>query len=179
MKNTAVNKLNYTGIVTLSQYIGANKVKITQVHNTGGSSLFSFLASCLAGDFDIAKYSLPTKIRLLYRKVNRESDNFDYVPATQYIFLRTPPEPSASGGECKVRFSFTIPRDFLETRTLGSDSDEVLGLGLYANNTPENDTEVENFMAFCVLDSLDQSTLVNTFLIVDWDLIITNRAMIS
>ena len=48
----------------------------------------------------------------------------------------------------------------------------MLGLGLYANSVLEGDTE--NFMAFCALDELDQSALVNVFLDVDWELVISN-----
>ena len=67
MKNTAINTLNYTGIVSLSQCIGNRKIKIAQMHNTGGASLFNFLANCLIGNFTTAKINYPTKIKLINR----------------------------------------------------------------------------------------------------------------
>ena len=59
MKNTAINTLKYTGIVTLSQYIGSKKRQIARMHNEGGDALFRFLANCLAGDFTTAKLTMP------------------------------------------------------------------------------------------------------------------------
>ena len=172
MNNTAVNTLNYTGIVTLSQYIGSKKVQIAQTHNTGSASLFNFLATCLAGDFTIAKLNLPTKIKLLCRE--EVYGEYVYSPITSFIFLRTPPEPSFNAGESRVRFSFIIPRDFLESINQVASSGSVLGLGLYANSVPDVESETSNFMAFCVLDELDRSMFINTFLVVDWELIIAN-----
>ena len=55
MKNTAINHINYTGIVTLSQYINGKKFLITQKHNAGAHMLFDFLADCLVGNFDLVK----------------------------------------------------------------------------------------------------------------------------
>jgi hypothetical protein len=170
MKNKAINVLNYTGIVTLSRYVGTKKIKVAQVHNTGGTSLFNFLANCLAGEFDVAKVNIPTKIRLLYR--SGDTDNYTYSPITSSIFLRTPPEPSFTTGESRVKFSFIIPRDYLDSISLVSTPDNTLCLGLYANSVSEEDSE--NFMAFCELENLDQSILVNAYLVVDWELIIAN-----
>ena len=172
MKNIAVNALNYTGIVTLSQYMGDQKITIAQMHNTGGGSLFNFLASCLAGDFRAAQPNRPTKIRLLSR--TGEKGSYYYSPVTSTIFLRTPPEPSYTAGESRVRFSFIVPRDFLEAFPSVA-SAGTLGIGLYANSIPDrDDSEAKNFMAFCALDEVNWSALVNTFLVVDWDLIISN-----
>ena len=177
MKNTAINTLTYTGIVTLSQYIGTKKVKIAQMHNTGGTSLFSFLANCLAGDFTLAKPNLPTKIKIIRRtRPNAEIDEYVYSSASSYIFLRTPPEAYSNAGESRVRFSFIIPRDFLEVQNLisSSTSSEVLGLGLYANGVPDTPEEAENFMAFCILENIEQTIAANAVLTVDWELVISN-----
>jgi hypothetical protein len=173
MKNKAINALNYTGIVTLSQYVGKTKLQVAQLHNTGNTSLFSFLANCLAGEFDKVKSHTPSKIRLLRR--NGSTGDCSYSPVTASIFLHTPPEPSFDSGESRVRFSFIIPRDFLDSVSLTNSQDGVVGLGLYANSVSEE--EPENFMAFCALDNLDRSNiLANAFLVVDWELIIANNA---
>ena len=174
MKNRALNTLNYTGIVTLSQYVGRKKIKIAQMHNTGGTSLFSFLANCLAGDFTAAKAHVPTKIKLLSRKGDATDGYYTYTPLTQYTALRTPPEPSADAGESRVRFSFIIPRDFIDSLSGLNAADETVGLGLFANSVPDKESEAGNFMAFCELANIDKNSLVNTFLVVDWDLIISN-----
>lgn len=166
MKNTAIKALSYSGIVTLSQQVGKKKIKIAQAHNTGGTSLFSFLAECLTGEFDYA--NVPTKIKL----VNHELfDNTDvYTSASGFIFLRSPAEIiKESSGECRVRYSFMIPRDMLENIT----SIDTLGIGLYSRSALEGDPD--NFVAFCSVD-FNKSQIVNSSLLVDWDLIITNTS---
>ena len=169
MKNKALNTLNYTGIVTLSQYIGTKKVKVAQVHNTGNTSLFSFLANCLAGEFDKAKVDIPNKIMILRRSTT--SDGFSYTSVdNSFIPLRTPPVPAYTAGESKVRFSFIIPKDFLDSLKQSSSQDNVTGLGLYAKSAKSAD----NFMAFCALSDLDQNIQTNAYLVVDWELIISN-----
>jgi hypothetical protein len=173
MKNVAINTISYTGIVTLSKYIGDKKIQIAQFHNTGNTSLFDFLANCLAGDFTLAKVNRPTKIKLLRRRGQNISDYY-YTSATPFIFLRTPPVPSSTAGESRVRFSFMIPRDIVESLSYGDASNDILGLGLYANSVEDVESESGNFMAFCSLDTLDRASLVNVFLVVDWELVITN-----
>ena len=79
MNSKAVNTLNYTGIVTLSQYVGNNKVQLAQIHNTGGTSLFNFLASCLAGHFQYASVNWPTKIKLLDYAVDGSEYTYESV----------------------------------------------------------------------------------------------------
>ena len=166
MKNKAINIISYSGIVTLSQRIGKKKVQIAQAHNRGGVSLFSFLANCLLGKFDVT--SVPAKIKLLYQGVQDGVE--EYTSASGFIFLRTTPEAQEeSSGACRVRYSFTIPRDMLENLTNSSD----LGLGLYASSAKEGDPE--NFIAFCKLEALNNTQLaLNSSLLVDWDLQISN-----
>jgi hypothetical protein len=171
MRNTAINTLSYTGIVTLSQYIGSKKIKIAQVHNAGGSALFDFFADCLIGDWDIAKVTRPTKIRILERKVLPGENNYSYEPASGFIFLRSAPEKDGKlADRTSLRYSFTIPRDLIENIT----NFENLGLGLYTHGTPEND--YENFAAFCLI-GLDKNELANASLVVDWQLVITNNGV--
>ena len=170
MNNRAVNTLSYTGIVTLSRYKGNKKIKIAQLHNSGGSSLFNFLADCLIGAF--SKNGYPTKIKLLNREP-REDETYEYSSVSGFIFKRTLPKKieDPTGG-CRVRYSFMIPRDLLENIPGIS----TLGLGLYAGSAQEN--EPENFAAFCALGddlNLSRAELTNASLLVDWDLVITNK----
>ena len=110
MKNVALNTLNYTGVVTLSRYTGQKKVKLAQIHNTGGLPLFNFLANCLTGDFASAKDEYPTKIKLVNRETI-DTDVYEYSSVSGFIFLRRPVEiVSNNSGECRVRYSFMIPR---------------------------------------------------------------------
>jgi hypothetical protein len=170
MKNIAVNALSYTGEVTLSQYIGTKKVRIARGHNTGGASLFNFLANCLIGDFTYVKANYPTKIKVLNQEVFE--DAYKYSSVSGFLFLRKPPtKVEEKPDECRVRYSFTIPRDLLENAT----SVSTLGLGLYSNSAEE--AFPENFVAFCALTgdlAIKPNEIVNTSLVVDWDLVITN-----
>lgn len=167
MKNKAINTLSYTGEVTLSQQIGKKKVEIAKVHNSGGISLFSFLADCLVGNFSQARVNVPRKIKLLNREV--VNGIYQYESVSGFIFLRTTAEiKESSSGKCQVRYSFTIPRDMLENISNVS----TLGIGLYSQGALEEDPE--SFMAFCEIADLNQTQMVNSSLLVDWDLLISN-----
>ena len=176
MKNIATNTLSYTGIVSLSQYVGNKKIKIAQIYNTGGSSLFEFLSNCLIGNFDQARINYPTKIKLLNREPQDDQDDtYNYSSVSGFIFMRNTSVPDVNSGKCQVRYSFMIPRDLLDNVTNLS----TLGLGLYAHGASES--EPEKFTAFCALNSLDisRSELTNATLLVDWDLIISNNSATS
>ena len=164
MKNVAANTLSYSGIVTLSKQIGKKKVVIAQAHNTGGASLFSFLADCLTGNLN--QSNVPTKIKLINRE-KYDDETYNYASASGFIFLRSPAEIKIKmSGECVVRYSFIVPRDMLENIT----NIDTLGIGLYSNTASESDPE--NFAAFCSVDvNVGQ---INSSLLVDWDLIISN-----
>ena len=169
MKNTAINTLTYTGMVTLSQYIGNKKFKVATLHNEGGNSLFNFLADCLVGDFAIASANKPSKIMIVSRAVNG-SGGYTFTGVSGYIYLLTNPEKvydvASDGLNCKVRYSFIIPQDRIEGISL-----DGLGIGLYAY--AEEDPAA--FAAYCPLD-IAVNNLVNTALVVDWELIISNSS---
>jgi hypothetical protein len=169
MKNIALNKLTYTGIVTLSQYIGAKKVKIAQFHNTGGSALFDFFIACLIEEnLDTLKSRRPKKVRLVQRYLNGETaeEGYFYRAASGFIFMRTNGESKKPG---QVRYQFTISRDQLDAV---SDYNN-LGLGLYSQNATEEDVKNGNYLAFCMLN-FSRNALANSALVVDWELTIAN-----
>ena len=170
MKNKAINTITYTGIVKLSQYIGNKKVQIAQRHNTGGSSLFNFLADCLIGDFDIAKNTRPTKIMLIKRTKTSDLETYRFESKSGFIFLLSKPEKIDGDGQCKVRYSFIVPKELI----LGIDSLEGLGMGLFTYDAPgATETDLNNYAAFCDLN-LAKNALTNASLVVDWELIISN-----
>ena len=166
MKNTAINTLTYTGIVTLSQYTGQEKLKIAQAHNEGGSSLFDFLASCLAGDFEQARPKIPAKIRLLNRISQEDGD--DFKPISGFIYKSGDNIISVSG-QSRIRYSFMVSRDLVENITDFS----TLGLGLYSNNASDSEEDAKKYVAFCSLD-IPKHALLRASLVVDWDLVIAN-----
>jgi hypothetical protein len=171
MRNRAINTLRYAGIVTLSQHIGSKKIKIAQMHNTGASPLFDFLADCLVGDFDMAKVTRPTKIMLLEHDSSKNvNDNTSYSPLQGgggFIYLLTKPEKVYEDIKSVVRYSFIIPRDILDS----INDFEKLYIGLYTDGTSV--TEPENYAAICKVD-LAKGTLASASLVVDWELIISN-----
>ena len=162
MKNTALNTLKYTGVVTLSQYIGQKKYKVAQFHNEGGNALFNFLADCLLGDFDKSKLNRPTKVMLVTRTSNGSA--YEYTGVSGFVYLLTNPEKDTSNGACKVRYSFIIPQDIVEGLSLDN-----LGIGLYS----DVEKSPEAFVAYCDLD-ISINSLVDSALVVDWELIISN-----
>ncbi len=178
MKNTAINTLGYTGIVTLSQYIGSQKIELARKHNSGGGPLFDFLADCLIGDFSRAKILRPTKIMLVKRTKNLTprgtSSDYSYTSMSGFIYLLTKPEKIYNPTQSKVRYSFIIPKDQLENMT----DFEGLHIGLYTNAVTTSESEdLKNYAALCELQSADlsNSIRIGASLVVDWELIISNK----
>ena len=174
MKNIIKNKLSYTGTVRLSQYIGQEKVTIAEIHNAGSNSLFNFLSDCLVGNFDVARAERPANIMLL----NTEFEDYKASDGTVtkivktvksasngYIGLLSAQEKIYEENAGKVRYSFMIPRDMIESTTFNS-------MGLYPSSVSRDD--VESYSAICELN-IDKNTISPTsVLVVDWELTISN-----
>lgn len=176
MKNTAINTIKYTGIVTLSQYIGSKKVKVAKTHNEGGNSLFNFFADCLVGDFDIARPLRPTKIALIVRTGRKDAyDNYVYEfqkNSSRFFGIITKPEKVIGKTESHVKYSFVIPKEIIENLTDFTD----LYLGLYHSGVKVDDdgkAELGEYAALCKLD-LAKNSIINAALAVDWELIVSN-----
>ena len=165
MKNIAINTLKYTGIVTLSQYIGSKKVKLAQYHNEGNYSLFNFLSDCLMGDFEVAKLNRPTKIMLLSDSEDKESS--DKVSRSGFYFQTSKPEKlttGTSGGS--ILYSFIIPGD----KVASTDFEYI---GLYANSVTE--LECSKYAAIAAIKTPEGLSQASA-LVVDWELAITNNS---
>lgn len=172
MKNTATNNLGYTGIVTISRYIGKNKIKIAQVKNTGGQSLFDFFSDCLVGDYQSAEIHRPVKIMLLKYteklvggvlklEVEKASDRF--------LYPTTKPEKIYKASASTVRYSFIISGDQLQNTDFN-------GIGLYTDEVTRDD-DCNKYAAFCKVDNLDDMVITpSALLAVDWELNILNKA---
>ena len=168
MKSTVINTLKYTGMVTLSQYIGTKKVKLVQKHNRGGNALFNFLTDCLVGDFTKAKAASPNKIVLLGKGTDEE-----YIPKSGVIYLLSPAEKFYDEDEgWKVRYSFMVPKDQVEATTFID-----LSIGLYNSTFDDKTGNLLNYVALFELDPKEvPSVLTNTALVIDWELSISNGA---
>ena len=168
MKNKALNTLQYTGTVTLSQYIGTKKTPIAQVHNSGGSHLFNFLADCLIGNFETAKFDLLNKILLLTISVDEDKNVTKIVRQSGFIYMLNNPEKVYNANACVVRYSFIVPRDQLE-------GTEFNGLGLYTSSITETNY-ADNYAAICKFDLDSNSISTSSILVVDWELNISNSS---
>lgn len=174
MKSNTISALAYSGIVTLSQNIGGKKVCLQKIHNAGSNKLFSFLADCIAGDFELAKLDRPTKIMLLnvQKNVGTESEGDIINRASSFIYLLSKPERvySASSGVASetVRLSFVIPRALLEGATFNR-------IGLYSDSATELD--YESPAAYCEISTTESvsSMSSSSVLLIDWDLTISNK----
>ena len=167
MKNIAINTLKYTGIVTLSQYIGAKKVKIAQIHNDGGDALFEFFASGLIGDFTMAKALRPTKIMLLKQTNTPENPIYETTDNADFYYLLTRPEKVSGVGVSKVKYSFLIPKEVIDNLP---DFDKIC-LGLYSDAATAD--KPNNYSAVCRL-GLSKNNVVSASLVVDWELVVSN-----
>jgi hypothetical protein len=163
IKSTAVNNLEYTGIVKLSQYTNGKKFMVAEKHNEGGKALFNFLTDCLVGDFDIAKIDRPSKIMLL----NKDgAGNLAKATNTSFIYLLSKPEKVYSTEKKGiVRYSFIIPQDYF----VGTDFNAI---GLYTGSTSELD--LNDYAAFCELNLSGVSLSISSVLVLDWELHISN-----
>lgn len=166
LKGITKSNIEYTGIVTLSQYTKGKKFTIAKIHNVGGKSLFNFLVDCLMGDFDIARIDRPTKIALL--NVDEEK-NITAAENTSFIHLLTKPEKVYSKDEGIVKYSFVIPQEYF-TAGNASGAARFNAIGLYANSA----TEVEDYAAYCTVDTSDWEISISSVLVLDWELHISN-----
>lgn len=170
MKNNALNTLEYSGTVTLSQNIGNKKHKIAQYHNAGKYSLFSFLADCLVGDFDMAKVNRPSKIMLLHKH-----DDGSLESLSGYIHHTRLPEKvtnQSSPNTSTVRYSFQISRNLLD----GIDITKLDHIGLYSDITSAEDYATELAALVKLKDDLNSNQVSATSAIfLDWDLNISNK----
>lgn len=164
MKNKALNSLQYTGIVTLSQYINNKKIPIKKIHNKGGDSLFSFLTDCLIGDFNIAKLSRPTKIMLL--QVDENKSELTVKNNSGFIYLLSKPEKIYNNSCNTVCLSFIVPKDMLSSADFNA-------IGLYSDNATIYDRN--NYSAICLIDINNNDLTVSSVLAVDWELILSNK----
>lgn len=155
MKSKVLNTLNYTGVVTLSQYIGNKKIKIAQIHNKGGNPLFNFFTNCLIGEFAKASASRPEKIALF----NLNGNTYDSV--TGFVNMYTPAKKTDVN---KVKYSFMITKDKFESATFTD-----LHIGLYTHGA----TDLQDYAAICKVD-IENTALINAALVVDWELAISN-----
>ena len=136
MNNISKNMLGYIGTVTLSRYIGNKKIKIMELHNSGGTSLFSFLTDCLLGLFDTAQFKRPYKIMLLKEVSTTGTPSF--TGASKFILPKTIPEKvEVTTNLGVVRYSYMLDKTMLT-----SDFDHI---GLYAIDAV--DTDPNNFAA--------------------------------
>lgn len=169
MKNTAINNLGYTGIVTISRYSGNKKIPLKQINNSGGNSLFNFLSNCLLGDWETAQFEIPSKIMLLYAEQDDDSSDFTVTPASGFIYFLTRPERIFTDSDMSsstVCYSFIIPADIVKNAKFNC-------IGLYPEMATE--LEAENFAAICLIDDLAGMQSDSAVLVVDWKLTITNN----
>jgi hypothetical protein len=164
MKNTAINKLEYTGTVTMSRYIGSKKVKIAQAQNAGKYPLFNFFSDCLLGDFDIARANRPDRIRLLSK-----TDENAYESRSGFIIQTNKPEKVYSESEGIVRYSFIITMEHLQGNTFNS-------IGLYNSSAEGADEFVASVqIPQAQAEQLSASLSISSALVIDWELHIANK----
>ena len=159
MKNTAINNLTYTGIVTLSQYIDGNKKIIKRIKNSGGSLLYDFFSSCLIGDFTTAAKTRPAKIIFLNKAVDDTTTT--YIPVSEgFIYQTADPEriSSQTGTDTAICYSFTIP---LEHTT-----QDCTHIGLYP--LAATTLDLDRYSAICEFNLNDATISSSYVIVVDW-----------
>lgn len=167
MSNKAINTLQYSGTVKLSQNIGGKIFELATLQNAGGSALFNFLSDCLIGDFDMASINRPSKILLLNidddGTIRRLSGFINQTGKPEKIFTED--------GSGKVRYSFTVHRDLLESIDLA----ELNNIGLYTGSASLQSPG--EYAALVPVGNInDQNVSDTSAILLDWELNITNVA---
>ena len=159
MKNKAVNQLEYTGIVTLSQYIDGNKKIIKRIKNSGGSSLYDFFSACLIGDFTTAAKTRPAKIIFLKKDVEDNKTTLSPVSSGFIYPLADPIRISGqTGSDTSICFSFTIP--------IGYTKLDFTHIGLYPNTA--STVDLDRYSAICSFSLIDATISTSSVLVIDW-----------
>lgn len=162
LKGIARNALNYTGIVTLSQYINGKKYIIAKLHNEGGKPLFDFFAHCLAGEFDMARLLRPSRILLL----NKDSGYLSAAPNTEFVRQLSNPEKVSTSDAAKigaVRYSFIVSQDLFSGTNFNA-------IGLYS----ETESNINNYSAIVDVNFANVPMSISSVLVLDWELHISN-----
>ena len=81
LNNKQCDTTNYAGTVTIKVYEKDTLLSTITDHNTGMSKLFSFINSCLVGDFQAAKKSRPCKIVLLKSLLDKNTEKEQFIEA--------------------------------------------------------------------------------------------------
>jgi len=106
--NNNTQIIGYSGKVNIK--IFDNKLKISEInlHNTGYTSLFEYICTCLAGNYSAAEKQLPCKLTL-YNKTGET-----YYPMSGYIEINEDPKVSNSNSDDNISSTttlhFLIPR---------------------------------------------------------------------
>lgn len=164
--NKAISTLAYTGEVTLSKVVANKKVKIKKFHNAGGDPLFSFLADCLVGNYDTAKFKQPAKVMLI--NITKEGTEVtNYTPCSSFVYLLSKPEKLTvkNGPATAVKYSFMMSTEGI--------SGNFTHIGLYTGRADSG--SLDNFVAICEMEEISLAALTDTpVLLIDWELTISN-----
>jgi hypothetical protein len=167
LNGTTASNIMYTGIVRLSQYTNGKKFTVAEIHNKGGKALFDFLANCLVGDYELAQADRPHKILLL--NIDDETKEIKQAANTSPIRPLTTPERVYSADEGIVKYSFIVPQEYFAAGG-ASGATRFNAIGLY----PESAGTVEDYSAYCLVDTSNWSISMSSVLVLDWELHISN-----
>ena len=168
--NKTCNYTNYSGIVTMAIYEKDTLISTTTAHNTGMPKLFSFINSCLAGDFQAAKSTRPCKIVLLKdddSSTQTESFTEDYAVSTPVLYDRAAEATSTTEGGT-ITYHFRIP-----SLALASGEEVKKLLLLPATYTSFEKDACARFVLDTAIKLPEKSN--NTTVIIDWTLNFTNK----
>ena len=183
--NTQISQgIGYEGKVTLNLFKNNKLINKYPIHNTGRITLFEFFISCLAAQWDAAYDKYPNKIVLFRRGADDETDfdatywTEDYIvtPAQGIIQASVPEKTSNENGSCSVKYHFRIPTALIA----GGDAGQITKVGLYNNLV-----QLENPLAYIFVPTAIQEELAaannnpNLVIILDWELIISNKVSLT
>lgn len=196
----SLQHLSYSGEVTLSIVNNKKIILRKTFHNAGKENLFKFLATCLAGNYAIAKTLQPVKIRLYFNdwenapsgetsvekaqvNINKwqnidERSNFVYYNTTGTV-EKIEPEDEEGFPNYQAVLHFRIPFSYIKHGQTAEHSESVNQICIYADSS----SEPKDFSASFLVTDEDgemkelelKKEMDNYTLIVDWKMIIDNQ----
>jgi len=170
------DKLTYNGNITVTIVDGDRLISTKTYHNNAAQKLFQFFIASLRGEFTAAKNTRPCRL-VLFRRGDEETSaseinstywNDTYRVSTPVLYDTTIVKNNTN--DCSVTYHFKIPYAQL---TVGS---KITKLGLYPNTISSFSNDL---CAYRFLSTEEAITIEggsgNFTLIVDWELVISNK----
>lgn len=169
--------IKYEGLIKVKQYSGSTLIAEHVYHNNGTKFLWTFLSSCLCGNYTSAEYDRPFKIKLFYNTDASDTSITTDTTSEASAFISATGIPitqvSEDGNTVKTILHFVIPAAYIFkatnlsiARVTDSEAIKFNQVNLYGLTKSLN----SDYSAAFRLEADKAVTDMNTSFIIDWEL---------